>query len=663
MQHPNDRAFQAQDPTPLSFRKRIVGTIVLWIVLGCMVWAGITLMRLSTALSRTQNDLAALESLAQQDPGRISPEQAIALLEVTRSDLHSLRSAAQPFLWLAPHLGWLPRYGPEVQAAPVLLNAVIDVADAGSRILSPLAPLLEDSQAGPDRDELRTRTLVTLQAAQPDLQRALVSVEKAQEAGQELSTRTHSPALKWIVRWNRYAPALKAGLQAALLLPDLLGAEAPQTYLLLVQNEDELRATGGFISGVARLTIHQANVQELHFEDSYAIADYSQPYPAPPEPLSEFMMSEIWLFRDSNWDPDLSTTARTAISLYEISHPANIHGVIAVDQQAIRLLVDALAPLQVEGQPEPLTGENVIQVARQAWAPGTEVDGSWWQHRKDVMALVLDAAVERLQNNLDGATIVGIMRAARQAGAEKHLMLYLDDERAAELLAELGWDGAVRPSETDYVLVVDSNIGFNKVNALVQQEIAYTIDLNQIDRPQATLTIRYTHPSPRQETNCRHEPRYDATYEQMMERCYWDYIRVYVPPGAQLVDATPYSISGQELLSGKPNPAQVIVGPPQHGHQVLATLLLVRPGETREMRFVYSLPQDILQIHKDRIAYTLVIPKQPGTRAIPVQARVLLPPRTGILTSAPEPTLVTERELRYELGLKTDQTIQLTLHR
>ena len=33
-------------------------------------------------------------------------------------------------------------------------------------------------------------------------------------------------------------------------LPNLLGFNRPQTYLLLAQNNDELRATGGFITAI-----------------------------------------------------------------------------------------------------------------------------------------------------------------------------------------------------------------------------------------------------------------------------------------------------------------------------------------------------------------------------------------------------------------------------
>jgi hypothetical protein len=47
------------------------------------------------------------------------------------------------------------------------------------------------------------------------------------------------------------------------------------------------------------------------------------------------------------------------------------------------------------------------------------------------------------------------------------------------------------------------------------------------------------------------EVRYDPVYEQMMDRCYWDYLRVYVPQGSRLLDATRIPVPGEVLFSGE----------------------------------------------------------------------------------------------------------------
>ena len=51
-----------------------------------------------------------------------------------------------------------------------------------------------------------------------------------------------------------------AGVQLAPLLPELLGFTEPQSYLLLLQNNHELRATGGFITAVGRVTVDKGRM-------------------------------------------------------------------------------------------------------------------------------------------------------------------------------------------------------------------------------------------------------------------------------------------------------------------------------------------------------------------------------------------------------------------
>jgi hypothetical protein len=451
---------------------------------------------------------------------------------------------------------------------------------------------------------------------------------------------------------------MERAVVGALVLPEALGSGAARTYLVLVQNEDELRATGGFISGVARVTVTNGRLGVMSFEDSYAIDDFSRPYPDPPEPLLEYMLSELWVFRDSNWSPDFPTSARAAIELYAISRTGDVDGVIALDQRAIQALVDAIGPLDVEGAPKPVTGKNVIALARQAWNPGEDTTGDWWRHRKDFMGVTLNAAARRLEQGMTQDDLLKLGRAVVQALDERHLLVLLEDEETSTWLSEVGWDGAMRAAEGDYLYVVDTNMGFNKVNALVQEHLDYAVDLSDPDHPRAVLRVRHQHMLDRLDAVCEHRPRYGETYEDMMERCYWDYLRVYTAPGSQLTNATPHEVPGDALLSGRPSPAEVRVGPHEQGRNVFATLFLLRPRETLETRFEYALPQQALHRTKEGVEYTLLAQKQPGTRALPLDVRLLLPEGAALVYSDPQPVEASASELRYALSLLTDQTIR-----
>ncbi|MBL7198542.1 MAG: DUF4012 domain-containing protein [Anaerolineae bacterium] len=642
----------------LSRRRRVSLAACVLLLLLAVIWMGSALARLRQAMSAVQADLDTLETLTAGGLHPVDPQEALALLRTTHRDLETLHAAGRPFLWMAPYLGWLPGYGPDIQAAPALLEIALGVASAGEKMAGSLSFLLNEA----DVQEPPGRAVTSLHEAKPQITSALLDIQDAQTARERLKGHELSPRVqRWLDRLDRYLPLLEWGARAALVIPELLGVDEARTYLVLVQNEDELRATGGFISGVIRLTVEGGRVLELEFEDSYAVDDLRQPYPDPPDPLREVMLSGLWLFRDSNWSPDFPTSAQAAIALYALGRDVRADGVVALDQHALVLLIEVLGPLEVEGQPEPITAQNVIQAMRQAWSPAGEIDTEWWQHRKDFMAAVLAAVSRRWSDKMDPDTLRLLGRAALQSLEQKHLLIYLEDADAAALASDLGWDGALRPSAGDYLMVVDANVGFNKANAVIKESIAYTVHLDEMDAPRVTLVVQHRHTIEKRRAPCLHEPRYNLTYEQMMDRCYWDYLRVYAPLEARLIDATAHAISGQELLSGRPSPAQVMVGPPEAGHNVFATLLLVGQAETLETRFEYTLAESILRTRDGDTEYALLVQKQPGTQAIPLRVRILLPPGAQVKDSEPEPALLTSSELAYDLTLEQDRSLRIVL--
>ena len=115
------------------------------------------------------------------------------------------------------------------------------------------------------------------------------------------------------------------------------------------------------------------------------------------------------------------------------------------------------------------------------------------------------------------------------------------------------------------------------------------------------------------------------------------------------------------MLSGIPVPAQVIVGPPEHGRNVLRTFLLLRPAETLETRFEYVLPKDVIQVHGRQIEYALLVQKQPGTNALPLDVRILLPADVQLLSSEPAPASQAGSIVDYRLALHRDQRLRVVL--
>src|SRR5450759_1655350 len=82
--------------------------------------------------------------------------------------------------------------------------------------------------------------------------------------------------------------------------------------------------------------------------------------------------------------------------------------------------------------------------------------------------------------------------------------------------------------------------------------------------PRATLTLSHTNTSV-VPVPCVPESRYDPTYDQMMDRCYWDYLQVFVPKDSRLQDATRIPVPADEIFSGMAESGWVSVAPVANG--------------------------------------------------------------------------------------------------
>jgi len=642
-------------------RRRCTLALYSALLMGACLLLGTRLVRVGMAAAAVQSDLAAMESLAAQGLQTAHAQDVVEQLHTAHVHLEALESTARPFLRVAPHLRWVPGYGADIAAAPLLVDVALEVTDTARQMASSLAPLWAEagSPAVPEGTPAGEAFALTFTAARPDLLAARSAILDSQVRLARLEREQLSPSLQQqLVRLDELLALLERAVDGALVAPDALGAEGPLHYLILLQNEDELRPSGGFISGVAELTVAGGRVVSWRFQDSYAVDDLSRPYPEPPVPLQQTMLADLWLFRDANWSPDFPTSAEQAIALYAIGQGVEADGVLAIDQQGIRLLVEALGPLQVPGYPE-VSGDNVIQVARQAWAPQEGATDEWWLGRKEFMAALLEAGLRRVQTEPDRIDRLQLARSLVEALEEKHLLLYLRDAEAAATITASGWGGAQLASAGDYLMVVDANVGFNKANTVVQEQIEYVVDLGSARGPTAVLTIRHHHTLEARELPCRQEPRYGTTYQDLMARCYWDYLRVYVPAGSERVAATPQSIPGSELLSGQDWTERIDEGPPESGRDVWGTFLLVRPGEERLTRFEYLLPPSVVQAGAEGLVYTLVVQKQPGTQGLPLRV-VIRPPRgMEMVSSVPAPRVEAGGDLKYDLSLETDRRVSV----
>jgi len=560
---------------------------------------------------------------------------------------------------------WSPwRSGRENRkAADEVLAAGAELARAGQIALGglhPMAEALEQSRgaaAGNTGHQDMTELLLTgLIEARPSLTAAGQHVSPSMESIAALKADAlWSPLSRVVGAMQRYFPLGRAGLGALAAAPVLLGEGGPVNYLLLAQNSDELRATGGFITGIGVVTLERGKIAALTISDSYDFDKFTVDHPDPPEAMRRYMGIDLWVTRDGNWSPDFPTSARDVESLFHLEHSLPLDGVLAFDLAAVQILVQAIGPIKLDGIDEPIDGANVMRFIRDSWSPTLPEGKSWdewrkenqgkdlrewWYHRKDVMGILAKALLARVQSQGEPASWMKLLWALKSSMDEKHVQTYFHDRDVQEFLKVTGWDGALVDDSTgDYLLVVDTNTGYNKVNLNVQKTMEYRVTLRKGSAPEATLTITYTNRST-PERECVAGSKMRPTYDEMARDCFWDFLRIYVPSGSQLLAAE--GVTETERLVD------------EKGRAVFATYFVVPASAQRTVRFTYALPEQLTS------EYRLRVQKQAGTDTSPIAVRIALSPDMRVALSRPAARLDSGL-VCYDWSLREDISVVLKL--
>ena len=641
--------------------------IGLLLILGWLCLKGWRIYQASQSLLARQSQI---ETLMADGPLNADPDTVEEIVMGVRRDVVTLKRESSFIMPLTPYLGWLPEVGTTAVIAPQLLN----MADAGTeaaafaiRGLKPALALLQDNS---NSDDKLAQLILILNEAQPDLNQTNLAVQRLAAAHNQIENTADLP---WrlqtlLAQLDDALPLAQDGLKLALVLPQIAGIDGQRHYIILAQNEDELRATGGFISGVGLLVVENGRITTLNFQDANTIDDWqNKPYEALKSgPLYEFMNLELFFFRDANLWPDFPTSAETAMNLYSygLDLPP-LDGAIAIDQQFLTLLLDATGPVTIPGEEIVINKQSLITNLRDAWAinEGQDVE-EWVFTRKAFLGPFAAALKDKLIDDFASLDPIYLMRNMMQAVETGHLQIYMRDGEVAAILSELGWDGRLLPpTNHDFLLPLDTNVGFNKVNANIQRSLDYNVILPNDGPAQADLTLVYTHTATANDTACA-ATRYSIapTYQQLASQCLWNYLRIYTPANSQLLQATEHTIPSQARLHNDIATYTPQTINEQPGFATFTNYFLVPIAQTVTSQYSYQLPNSILQ-HQAPDAehtYQLMLQKQAGSRPQSVQITINLPPNTEFIAATPAATAVTANSVHYSLTLDTNSFITVT---
>jgi len=453
--------------------------------------------------------------------------------------------------------------------------------------------------------------------------------------------------------------ALLSGFEKnEVLIEELLGGNGPRTYLFLLQNNHEMRATGGFIGTYALIDINEGIIRRFFVDGIFNPDGQLKENIIPPKPIQK--ISAGWSLHDSNWFPDFPASAEKAISFYEKTGGPTVDGVITLTPTIMQKLLAVVGPIEMSQYGITVDADNFIPVLQEQVE--VKYDKELNQPKKILSDLtqMLVEKVFALQNR----EVLGRIASALVDGLnEKHMLLYMRHAETQLLIDEVGWSGRVLDTPKDYLSVIHSNINGYKTDGVIEERIEHRASIEHDGSIVDTVKITRTHTGG------------DTPYE-WWNKVNADYIRVYVPKGSELLSsqgttwefpAPPLDyerLGFKEDTDVKKEESTLVVNEKtgiriseDAGKTVFGAWVYVSPKESVTITFQYRLPFriDTSLLKKDEVqSYSILFQKQSGSPGSQLISSLTYPENFEIIWQT-EPNLVPYgREWRRETDLKID---------
>jgi hypothetical protein len=392
-----------------------------------------------------------------------------------------------------------------------------------------------------------------------------------------------------------------------------------RNYLILFQNDTELRATGGFITAYALLEFKHGVPTNISFNDVYGEID-DHDYISPPYPMDELLEknSDTYAghsFRDANYNPDFLAAKEDILEFFHKTYyDTEIHGLFAVNFSVLEDVVGLYEPVKVDGLA--LTEENLFETLETAVSDIDRHNLEALSTRKDIIRQFAYGTLKEMifspwqWRNLSD-TITHNLN-------EKDILLSFENSSLAKKTAHYGWDGSFPETDNDVLAVNISNFGGMKSDRYITRNIHYDVDLSG-DSPTATATVTLNH---------------HGDYNVPLSGEYKGYVRVFVPEGATL-----NGTSTQESIDG-------YIG--------WGDIVKFKPGESATFTYEIELKPETIQDNN----YSLTLIKQSGTEDDYYEVTVKTPKGSSLLSNQFD---VRENTAFFKDTLTADTTLALQI--
>jgi len=601
----------------------------IWISVLAILVAGIIIFSAwaSPVYAKAKKLQSLLGGVQNLDLDNIQEENITNIVHLTEQinlTVEYLRKDLEPILPLSRKLHGLPFIGKYLQLIDPGLDYAENLSEAAVILGNSGLSLLEemDAESASNTPQILSKFF---SEKQQDFRYTENLLENAVAAGKQIDPQLIPENYRgYFLTINDYLGKSPVFFDALKNTPQLFATEKAMTYLIMVQNRDELRPTGGFITAFGLLRIKEGRILALKFDDStsYLKYNYVREIREAPYPLPKLMFAHYLVARDANWSPDFPTAAQDTQEAHLLSVSTESDAVIAFDQELIVKLLEFSGPLYIPELNSTVDADNVEEKIIEFKQTAVEADKE--ADRKDLLSFIAPQVMNNLLQAHDPKELIDLGKSLFELMREGHLLLYFNNPDLQSILTQLDLDGAVRTGDGDFVMVVDSNIGFSKANQYIDHSLEYSVDLTDTANPQGEILLHYEHTQPG--TDGCFQGAGGEFPDYYLSRCYWNFWRVITGKGTTLKGETHTPVPQEYFKEGTQWHNEVEVGTLEEETTVFSGLTVVPQLQEENIRLETILPSSVLHQDKDgNLIYSLRIQKQPGIIILPVEIRVTAP--------------------------------------
>ncbi len=271
----------------MRLRQRLPRVLVVLVVLILVIIVG-GLVVATDAVSRVQTSFNRLQQVVSSTANRPGTDLTLDDLSLVRASLGNFISTLTDVQRQANLVRPVLALNKELTVNLTYQDTALQLAQSANSMLDGLEPTLfflagqETTPTVVTQITSGQRIVDLLRLGLPRIVSAQTNLQAAQKSLDSIDRSTLSASLLLqLEQLQSYYSQLNKIQSVLMVAPDLLttalGLDSPQTYLVLSENSDELRPSGGFLSTYGWLTITNGRVENYDYSPSTT----DNPHPPP----------------------------------------------------------------------------------------------------------------------------------------------------------------------------------------------------------------------------------------------------------------------------------------------------------------------------------------------------------------------------------------------